>query len=163
MPRPSFHSHSGFTLLEISLAIAIGLIVMAVAIPSFTSVLKGSRAEEAFASFDGMVREARERSRSEGRNYVIVWGRERVALLRPEEPASPEEAKGLRRWDMAREGNLELYLPAALFPKGEKPDAIWTFWADGVCEPAEVCYKGADGNWSAVYNPFTGEAEVRYE
>ncbi len=154
---------SGFTLLEISLAIAIALIVMAVAIPSVTSALGGSPAQRAFTDFDAMVQEARDRSREQGRNYVIIWGREKVVLLRPEEPANRTEAEGLKRWKMAAEGELELRLPAALTARGTAPDAIWTFWADGVCEPAEVRYKGAGGKWLAVYSPFTAQAEVHYE
>jgi prepilin-type N-terminal cleavage/methylation domain-containing protein len=154
---------SGFTLLEVSLAIAIALIVMVVAIPSVTSVLGESQAQRAFTDFDAMVQEARDRSREEGRNYVIVWGRERALLMRPEEPANRAEAEGIKRWKMTAEGELELRLPSALTARGATPDAIWTFWADGVCEPAEVRYKKGGEKWSAVYNPFTAQAEVRYE
>jgi len=154
---------SGFTLLEISLAIMIALVVMAVAIPSVTRALGESPAQQAFKNFDAMVQEARDRSGAEGRNYVIVWGREKAVLLRPEEPANRAEAEGLKRWEIDTEGELELHLPAALTAKGATPDAIWTFWPDGACEPAEVRYKGAGGKWSAVYSPFTTQAEVRYE
>ena len=160
VPRPHHSSAPGFTLLEVCLAVAIALIVLAAAIPNIASALRESDARRAFGAFDSMVREARERSRAEGRNYVMVWGRERAVLLRPEAPLNRTEAGGVRRWEMAREGALVLRLPAALVAG---PDAIWTFWADGVCEPAEVRYSGAGGGWLAVYNALTGEAEVRYD
>jgi hypothetical protein len=69
----------------------------------------------------------------------------------------------VRQWRIARDELLELHLPAALNAKGAVPEAIWTFWTNGVCEPAEVRYKGAAGAWSATYNPFTGQPEVHYE
>ena len=97
------------------------------------------------------------------RNYVIVWGRDRSVLLRPETPATPEEAEGLQKWKIQKGETLELHLPAALTEKGITPDAIWTFWPTGICEPAEVRYKGGAGAWSAVYNPFTVQGEVSYD
>jgi len=157
------HSKSGFTLLEVSLAIMIALILMAVAIPSLTGVLGDAKGQTVFSTFDALVQEARERSLQEQRNYVLVWGRDRVVLLRPEEPANRAETEGAQRWKIEKGEVLDLKLPAALTAKGATPDAIWTFWADGVCEPAEVRYKGAAGAWSAVYNPFTAQAEVLYE
>ena len=163
MPRLTAHSQSGFTLLEISLAIMIAVVIMAVAIPSLSAVLGKSKAESSFEAFDQMAQEARERAQTEQRNYIIVWGRDRWVLMRPEEPANRAEAEGVRQWRIARNELLELHLPAALNAKGAVPEAIWTFWTNGVCEPAEVRYKGAAGAWSATYNPFTGQPEVHYE
>ena len=163
MPRLTAHSQSGFTLLEISLAIMIAVVILAVAIPSLSAVLGKSKAESSFLAFDQMVQEARERAQTEQRNYVIVWGRDRWVLMRPEQPANRAEAEGLRQWRIAKDETLELHLPAALTAKGATPDAIWTFWTNGVCEPAEVRYKGAAGQWAATYNPFTAQAEVTYE
>lgn len=163
MPRPTVYSPSGFTLLEMILAIMIAAAVMTLAIPSLTAALEGSRAEKSFAAFDQMAQEAREHARAEGRNYVIVWGRDRWVLMRPEEPANRGEAEGLRQWKIAPGEELRLRLPAALPSRGGTPEAIWTFWSNGVCEPAEVRYRGAAGKWSALYHPLTGEAEVQYE
>ncbi|MDD5350819.1 MAG: prepilin-type N-terminal cleavage/methylation domain-containing protein [Chthoniobacteraceae bacterium] len=163
MASRCFHIRSGFTLLEVILAIMIALVVMAVAIPSVTSALGESKAQKSFAEFDAMVREAHRRSVAEHRNYVIVWGRDNTVSMRPEEPGNRAEAEGLQRRKMTAGGEVELRLPAALTANGAVPDAIWTFWTNGVCEPAEVRSKGRETKWSAVYNPFTARAEVRYE
>jgi len=163
MPRFTPSSKAGFTLLEIILAILIAVVVMAVAIPSLTGVLGGSKAQSSFSDFDAMVQEARTLSLAQERNYVIVWGRDKEVLMRPETPADRAEALGLRKWTIEKDETLELELPAALPAKGGKPDAIWTFWANGICEPAEVRYQGAAGKWKARYNPFTVQAEVEYE
>ena len=163
MLRNASHPKAGFTLLEISLAILIAVVIMAMAIPSLTAALEGSKTQKVFDNFDAMAQEARSRSVEEQRNYVIVWGREREVLIRPESPANLAEAKGIKRWKIDKEEKLELHLPAALMAKGITPEAIWTFWPNGVCEPAEVRYTGAAGKWSATYNPFTVQAEVSYE
>jgi len=157
-----FSPKTGFTLLEVVLAILIAALVITVAIPSLMGVFEGSKAQGSFTSFDAMVQEAHMRSMEEVRNYVLVWGRDKTVLLRPEEPGK-SEAEGWAMWKIKKGEALELHLPAALTQKGAVPDAIWTFWSNGVCEPAEVRFQGAKGAWSAVYNPFTVQAEVRYE
>ena len=154
---------AGFTLLEIILAVLIASIVMALAVPSLTGALGTTKAQSVFLEFDRMVQQARARSVEEARDYVIVWGRDGVVLMRPESPATKDEGEGMQQWKIEKSDKLELHLTAALLDKGTTPDAIWTFWSNGVCEPAEVRYKGTTGAWTAVYNPFTVQAEVRYE
>ena len=157
-----FNPKSGFTLLEVLLAILIAALVIAVAIPSLTGAFEGSKEQGSFTGFDALVQEAHARSVEQQRNYVLVWGRDKMVLLRPEDPTK-DEAEGLQMWKIKKGETLELHLPAALTDKGATPDAIWTFWSTGVCEPAEIRFKGAEGAWSAVYSPFTVQAEVRYE
>ena len=157
-----FNPKTGFTLLEVVLAILIAALVITVAVPSLTGVFEGSKAQKSFFTFDAMVQEAHTRSMEEERNYVLVWGRDKTVLLRAEEPGK-DEAEGLPMWKIQKGEALDLHLPAALAEKGATPDAIWTFWSNGVCEPAEIRYKGAEGAWSAIYNPFTLQGEVRYE
>ncbi|MCX6968418.1 MAG: type II secretion system protein [Verrucomicrobia bacterium] len=163
MARPFSSLKTGFTLLEVILALLIAALVITVAIPSLTGVLKGSPKHDSFADFDAMVQEAHDRSVEEGRNYVMVWGREKTVRLRPEEPANQSEAEGIQTRNIQKGETLELHLPAALTEKGATPDAIWTFWSSGVCEPAEIRAQGIKGGWRAVYNPFTIQAEVHYE
>ncbi len=155
-------SFIGFTLLEVMLALLVALAVIAVSVPSITAALSKPPAQAAFESFDAMVQEARSRSHEEGRSYVIVWGRDQLIRLRPEEPASRAEANGIRQWDQHTAGEVTLRLPAALL-RGKTPDAIWTFWPNGACEPAELHYKMTNAKWTALYNPFTARAEVNYD
>jgi hypothetical protein len=162
MFRYILRSHFGFTLLEVMLALLVALTVIAVSVPSVTAALSKPPAQMAFERFDVMVREARTRSHTEGRNYVIVWGDDKTVRLRPEESSSRSEASGIRQWKQSKEGTLEIRFPAALL-RGKTPDAIWTFWPDGACEPAEIRYQNANTKWSAFYNPFTARAEVRYD
>jgi hypothetical protein len=155
-------SHFGFTLLEVMLALLVALTVIAVSVPSVTATLLKPPAQIAFERFDTIVSEARNRSHTEGRNYVIVWGRDQTVRLRPEESSNHSEANGIHQWKQQKEGALEIRFPAALL-RGKTPDAIWTFWPDGSCEPAEIHYQSGNAKWSAIYNPFTARAEVRYD
>jgi hypothetical protein len=53
-----------------------------------------------------------------------------------------------------------LRLPATL---EKNPPAQWIFWPSGVCEPANVRFKGPDGSWEVNYSPLTARPEiVRY-
>ncbi|XHR29308.1 MAG: Tfp pilus assembly protein FimT/FimU [Chthoniobacteraceae bacterium] len=162
MPRYIPCSQNGFTLLEVMLALLVALTVIAVSVPSVAAALSKPPAQAAFEQFDRLVQEARDRSHAEGRNYVIVWGSDRVIRVRPEETGSRAEGKGVRQWKQTDGRTLELEFPAALL-QGKTPDAIWTFWADGACEPARVRYKNGNAKWTALYNPFTARAEVNYD
>lgn len=153
----------GFTILEVCLALSIALLVIAAAVPGLTGAWGGLKAGRRFDAFDSMVREAHRRSVAEGRTYVIVWGKEGVVRLRPEQPSHHDEAKGVREFKMENGGRLALKLPAALMPKGVAPEAVWTFWTDGFCEPAQVQCRASGEAWTAFYDPFTSEAEVRYD
>ncbi|MEI8234234.1 MAG: prepilin-type N-terminal cleavage/methylation domain-containing protein [Verrucomicrobiota bacterium] len=162
MRRPS-PLPAGFTLVEVCLALAIALVMMAAALPGVTAALGRREAPEAFNALDAMAREAHARSVAEGRDYVIVWDRAGIVRMRPESPVNRAEAEGLRQWKIASGATLALHLPAALTPNGMPPDAIWTFWADGFCEPAEIRFQGSAGKWTASYDPLTVQAEVRDE
>jgi prepilin-type N-terminal cleavage/methylation domain-containing protein len=157
----------GFTLLEICIAIAVAALVMMAAVPSLTGILKKQSNETRFPDFDNLVQEAHTRSVNERRCYLLVWTPKYV-LLRPddvpEEEKDPRKKKvtdGSRReWTFDRKDRMKLVLPAALT---RSPEAVWSFWPNGTCEPATVEFTGKSGNWVARYNPFTIRADVTYD
>ena len=142
---------------------AIALLMVGAAVPGVVRAWDGAGEGSRFAAFDAMVREAHERSVREERAYVLVWGKEGVVRLRPEAPADRREAEGLRLWKVSKGEELTLELPAALPAKGSAPDAIWTFWPDGVCEPARLRYRSDHEAWTADYDPFSAQAEVTHD
>ena len=154
---------AGFTLLEICIVLLLVMLILRVAIPSVQGVLEGNRSKDSFSGFDAMVQDAHLRAVSERRAYVLIWSPKRV-VLRPDEPASKAEADGLRELAIAKGEVLNLFLPASLAgKKGKITAAIWTFWPGGACEPATIEHKGKTGKWTATYNPFTVQAETRYD
>jgi hypothetical protein len=102
------------------------------------------------------VRQAQERSVTERRPYLIVWGKN-IVLLRPETFAEGEEEKPMAVFRLTKGSWLKLSLPAAL--TGKHP-AEWIFWPSGNCEPAVVQFRGPAGTWTANYSPLTAQAEL---
>jgi len=149
-------NRDGFTLLEISLAIFIGVLIVTIAVPSIQGVVAEQRARKSFDAFEAIVRDAQSRSITERRAWLLVWDKEGVAL-RPLEPANKEEKKGVARFDFAEKQTLEPQFPAALV---KNPAKEWTFWPSGTCEPAVIANRSEDGEWIASYDPLTVRAKV---
>ena len=146
----------GFTLIEIALSIFILLLLLVLAVPSFTGVIANRRLKQSLDEFNNLVRQAQTRSVTERRPYLIVWGKNNV-VVRPEAFARDEEAKAKAEFRLSRGSTLKLSLPVAL---AEKYPAEWIFWASGTCEPATVRYQGPAGSWTANYSPLTGRPEI---
>jgi type II secretory pathway pseudopilin PulG len=146
----------GFTLIEIALAIFILMLLLMLAVPSFTGVIANRRLKESLDGFNNLVRQAQERSVTERRPYLIVWGNNNV-VVRPEAFAEDEEAEAKAEFRTSRGGTLRLSLPVALM---EKYPAEWIFWPSGACEPAIVRFQGPAGSWTANYSPLTGRPEI---
>jgi type II secretory pathway pseudopilin PulG len=145
-----------FTLVEIALSIFILILLLLLAVPSLTGVVASRRLKQSLDGFNNLVREAHQRSMTERRAYLIVWGKGGV-LLRPEVFAEDEEAKPTAEFRLNKGTLLKLSLPVALV--GNHP-AEWIFWASGNCEPATIQFKGPAGLWTANYSPLTAQPEI---
>jgi type II secretory pathway pseudopilin PulG len=145
-----------FTLIEIALSIFILLLILVLAVPSLSGVIANRRLKQSLDSFNQLVRQAQERSVTERRAYLIVWGKNSV-LLRPEVFAEDEEEKPTAVLGLGKGSWIRISLPAALTGK---PPAEWIFWPSGTCEPARVQFRGPAGTWTADYSPLTGQPEL---
>jgi type II secretory pathway pseudopilin PulG len=146
----------GFTLIEIALSIFILLLLLVMAVPSFSGVIANRRLKQSLDDFNELVRRAQTLSVTERRPYLIVWAKNNV-MVRPEAFAEDEEAKAKAEFRPARGSTLRLSLPVAL---AEKYPAEWIFWPSGACEPATVRFQGPAGSWTANYSPLTGRPEI---
>ena len=145
-----------FTLIEIALSIFILLLLLVLAVPSLSGVIADRRLKQSLNSFNQLVRQAQERSVTERRAYLIVWGKSSV-LLRPEVFAEGEEEKLQAVFRLPKGSWIKVSLPAALTGK---PPAEWIFWPSGTCEPAIVQFRGPAGTWTADYSPLTAQPEL---
>jgi type II secretory pathway pseudopilin PulG len=143
-------------LIEIALAIFILLLLLVLAVPSFSGVIANRRLKQSLDEFNNLVREAQERSVTERRPYLIVWGKNNV-VVRPEVFAEGEEAAAKAEFHPSNGSTVRLSLPVAL---AEKYPTEWIFWPSGTCEPATVYFRGPAGSWSANYSPLTGRPEI---
>lgn len=147
---------AGFTLLELAVAIFIMVIILMLAVPSLNGVLADRRLRRSLDAFNGVVREAQQRSVTERRSYLIIWNDGKVGL-RPEGLMEGEDDEPKPLLTLRGDESLRFFFPAAIL---EDPPAEWVFWPTGNCEPAVVRYRGKDGAWTANYSPLTGRAEV---
>jgi type II secretory pathway pseudopilin PulG len=145
-----------FTLIEIALSIFILLLLLMLAVPSLSGVIANRRLKQSLDSFNQLVRQAQERSVTERRAYLIVWGKSSV-LLRPEVFTKDEEEKPTAMLRLPKGSWIKVSLPAALIGK---PPAEWIFWPSGTCEPAIVQFRGPAGTWTADYSPLTAQPEL---
>ena len=145
-----------FTLIEIALSIFILLLLLVMAVPSLSGVIANRRLKQSLDSFNQLVLQAQERSVTERRAYLIVWGKDSV-LLRPEVFADDEEKKATAVFRLSKGSGINVSLPAALMGK---PPAEWIFWPSGTCEPATVRFRGPAGTWTANYSPLTAQPEL---
>jgi prepilin-type N-terminal cleavage/methylation domain-containing protein len=153
---PAVQRARGFTLIEIALSIFILLLLLMLAVPSFTGVIANRRLKQSLDEFNNLVRQAEERSVTERRSYLIVWGKNNV-VVRPEVFAEDEEVKAKAEFRPREGSTLRLALPVAL---AEKYPAEWIFWPSGTCEPATVRFQGPVGSWTASYSALTGRPEI---
>jgi type II secretory pathway pseudopilin PulG len=145
-----------FTLIEIALSIFILLLLLMLAVPSLSGVIANRRLKQSLDGFNQLVRQAQERSVTERRAYLIVWGKSSVAL-RPEIFTKDEEEKATAVFRLPKGSWIRVSLPAALTGK---PPAEWIFWPSGTCEPAKVQFRGPAGTWTADYSPLTTQPEL---
>jgi len=145
-----------FTLIEIALSIFILLLLLLLAVPSLSGVIADRRLKQSLDSFNQLVRQAQERSVTERRAYLIVWGKSSV-VLKPEIFTKDEEEKATAVLRLPKGSLIKVSLPAALIGK---PPAEWIFWPSGTCEPARVQFRGPAGTWTADYSPLTAQPEL---
>ena len=145
-----------FTLIEIIIAVAIMAVVLSMAVPSLEGVYADRELRASLDGFNKLVRQAQERSVSEHRPYLIVWG-DKDVVVQPEAFMKDEEKTPVATFAVAHGSALTLKLPAAL---RSKPAGEWIFWPTGTCEPAVVEFTGREGTWTANYSPLTGHAEL---
>jgi len=149
-------ARSGFTLIEMAIAICIALLVLALAVPSVAGVLADRRLRRSLDGLNAMVRMAQERSVSEHRSYLIIMKDKKFAL-RAEGLRRGEDKGAISSLPWKRGESYRISFPAAI---DEDPPAAWIFWSMGTCEPAVISYQGPDGSWTAKYSALTARAEL---
>jgi prepilin-type N-terminal cleavage/methylation domain-containing protein len=145
-----------FTLIEIIIAVAILTVVLLMAVPSLSGVLADRHLRASLDSFNNLVRIAQERSVSEHRAYLIVWG-DKDVFVQPEVFKKDEDQKEAAKLILENSSAITITFPAALT---SKPAGEWIFWPTGTCEPARVEFTGKPGMWIADYSPLTAHPEL---
>jgi hypothetical protein len=135
------------------------MLLLLIALPSVSGVLASRRLQRSLDAMNQIVRMAQEHSVQERRPYLIEWQKSSI-ILRPETSAEGDSDSPTATLALDKGHAYALRLPAAL---GKASAAQWVFWPSGVCEPANIRFKGPDGSWEVNYWPLTARPEiVRY-
>ncbi len=161
LPRPTaFPRHApgrgGFTLLEISISIALMLLLIGLAIPAVDGVMAAGRLRESMERVIGLASRARDHAMKEGRATVLAWERKRIVLV--SDALGGQEPEVIAEFAPKEGEEFKLYLTGAM---EKDPAPEWTFWPTGNCEPATVRYAGPAGNWELEFSPLSGRAEIK--
>jgi prepilin-type N-terminal cleavage/methylation domain-containing protein len=143
---------AAFTLLEICLTLAIGAVLLLIAVPSVSGLLAEQRLHDSYTRFEQFVNEARARSLREQKPVLLAWKGDSIAMLSMERDAHREPVV-IDRFPLEKEEVYHVSRPAALV---EKPAPEWIFWPNGLCEAVVISYKGRAGSWEASFSPLTG-------
>jgi Tfp pilus assembly protein FimT len=143
---------AGFTLLEICLALLIGVMLILLAVPSISGLLAEQRLKKSFEQFEQLVAAAKLQSVTEQRTYALAWDRKGITMgpLGPREPGHDEDAGN--RLVFEKDESFDLLRPAAL---QKNAPSEWVFWSNGTCEPAQISFRGQAGSWLVNYDPLT--------
>jgi prepilin-type N-terminal cleavage/methylation domain-containing protein len=149
-------SRHGFTLLEIMLAMLIGLLLTSIAVPSVMGMMREQKLRATFDEFDDFVRSAQRKAMKARKTYVMVW-EDSAVVLGPVDASASDEPGAVERFAFAEDSRWSLVRPAALV---KKPVWEWPFWSSGSCEPVVVNYAGEYGTWSAEYRGLTARGRI---
>lgn len=153
-------SRSGFTLLEIMLAIAIGVLIISLAVPSVSGLMAEQKARRSFDAFEELVQMARQQAIRTRLPSRLLLEKKQI-VLQAENGATDEAANEPGAvLPIEDEEEYAFQFPAALEPE---PAAVWTFWPTGGCEPVVVSYAGPDAKWTAAYDALTTLPEYATE
>jgi hypothetical protein len=134
---------------------AIGVLLVAIGVPSIRGMLAEQRLQESFKRFDRLAALARRDSITGQHECRLIWGRKEITLRRAESPDGTDAENAVEQLIFEGKATYRLHRTAAL-QKGA-PDE-WAFWSNGTCEPAQIAYNGPEGSWLVQYDPLTAHA-----
>jgi prepilin-type N-terminal cleavage/methylation domain-containing protein len=155
---------SGFTLLEISMAVVIGLMMLSLALPSVSGVFSEQRLRERMGEFEGMAlkaasmarksnREVRLRLVKVGKDGGVGWW---MGAMEGEQEV--EDGVSGVVLELDREEKVQLNRLAAR--KGVVAPMEWSFWPNGTREPVELSYEGPGGKWVLRFGALVPDPDV---
>lgn len=148
--------------MELLLAIALAVIILALAIPFLGNLMSDDSLDQSFQKFEQFVLKAQAKAVTERRTILMIWHEKKDANHEAGVTIQPQVLTA-EDADIDPEGfgfgdsEVRLERPWAL---EEKPFAEWPFWKSGACEPVRVVYEGPPGRWVAEFDPLTARGKI---
>jgi hypothetical protein len=168
MKRSVFSDARGFTLLEISLVVVIGFMMLGLATPTIRGLFAEQRLRERMHQFEEFVHRAGALSKSTHGEVRLIWEKGGIRMATEAVPAEQNllssadpgaaEAVGTEGEFFAvdKEESLAVVRIAA---RDRQPLAEWSFWPAGVREPVEIYYSGTGGRWALRFGAIIPDPE----
>ncbi len=147
-----FHASHGFTLLEVCIAMTIGMLIIGVATLGISGIQDEQRLRKMASGIETAVRESLQRAVIEHRNVFIEFGSGQLVA-----PALQGGAAG----SLALEGTLLIRRYGEKTFRAPKRGEVWQFAADGLCEPIELRITQTNGVVEMSFDPLTGCARKK--
>ncbi len=167
-------SLGGFTIIELMVAVMVGLMMLGLAVPSVRGVLEEQRLREKMASFEDVVRRAAAQAVSAKREVRLIWFEDGVRALTDWSAPKAGEELGLPQGEAQAEdagggesvfyavGKGEWLSLVRVAAREERPLSEWSFWPSGIREPVEVYYEGPLGKWALRFSALVPDPETVY-
>jgi Tfp pilus assembly protein FimT len=166
MKKRAFPNVCGFTLLEISLVVVIGFMMLSLATPTIRGLFAEQRLRDRMHQFEEFVHRAGALAQSSHGEVRLIWEKEGIRMVtegRPEPgsllanaEASVEDVSDGEFFTVDKNEGFSLVRVAA---RDKEPLAEWSFWPAGVREPVEIYYNGAGGRWALRFNALVPEPQ----
>lgn len=142
---------NGFTLLEVCVAITIGLLMIGAATLGISSVGAEHRLRRLASSIETTARESLLRAVSQQRNVFLEVNANGLAL----------SAANARTETLETGGTLEILRYGEKSYRAPRRGELWRFSADGVCEPLSLRITLQQGFIEMSFDPLTGCARKK--
>lgn len=164
---------AGFTIIELMVAVMVGLMMLGLAVPSMRGVLEEQRLREKLASFEEMVRRSAALASKSKKEVRLIWCKDGLRALTDWDSfqeAAPANAEVPQREQGAggeesvffAVGEDEALSLLRLAARDAKPLSEWSFWPSGIREPVEIYYEGPLGKWGLRFSALVPDPEIVY-
>jgi hypothetical protein len=165
MNRGVFRAARGFTLLEISLVVVIGFMMLGLATPTIRGLFAEQRLRERMHQFEEFVHRAGALSKSTRGEVRLIWEKGGIRMVTEAVPAEQNLLSGADPGAGGTDGEFfavdkeESLSVVRIAARDRQPLAEWSFWPAGVREPVEIYYSGTGGRWALRFGALIPDPE----
>lgn len=167
------NGRAGFTIIELMVAVMVGLMMLGLAVPSMRGVLDEQRLREKLASFEDVVRRSAALASKSKKEVRLIWFKDGLRALTDWDQFQQPGPVGNEapRWEQGAGGEESVFFAVGedealslsrLAARNANPLSEWSFWPSGIREPVEIYYEGPLGKWGLRFSALVPDPEIVY-
>ena len=164
---------AGFTIIELMVAVMVGLMMLGLAVPSMRGVFEEQRLREKLASFEDVVRRSAALASKSKKEVRLIWFKDGLRALTDWDQLQQPGPVGneVPRWEQGAGGEESVFFAVGedealslsrLAARSANPLSEWSFWPSGIREPVEIYYEGPLGKWGLRFSALVPDPEIVY-